>query len=231
MTDRQRVRVLVVEDNKEFARLVELFLKRHEGAAFDVVWRDSGTAALRELDAGEVFDVILMDYFLPSQNGLEIARVLQARGEMVPPIVFLTVNKDFDLAVEALKLGVDDYLVKEEITTPVLPQTILNVLERRRLSEERTNVEISRKRLEAIRQVVGEVTGHVSEPLAGMRVTVEQLLASVPEGPMKTYLGIIRDNVERIERKVARLKELRSDRTIPYVRDIRMLDLSDEAHE
>jgi DNA-binding response OmpR family regulator len=230
MTDRQRVRVLVVEDNKEFARLVELFLKRSESAAFDVVWRDSGAAALRELDGGERFDLILMDYFLPGQNGLEVARVLQGRGG-VPPIVFLTVNKDFDLAVEALKLGVDDYLVKEEITTPILPQTILNVLERRRLAEERTGLEISRKRLEAIRQVVGEVTRHVTEPLAGMRTSVEALLEGAPEGQMKTYLGIIRDNVERIERKMARLKSLRTDRTVPYVRDIRMLDLSDEGQE
>jgi phosphoserine phosphatase RsbU/P len=230
MTDRLRVRVLVVEDNKEFARLVELFLKRCESAAFEVVWRESGVAALRELDGGETFDLILMDYFLPGQNGLEVARVLQGRSA-VPPIVFLTVNKDFDLAVEALKLGVDDYLVKEEITTPILPQTILNVLERRRLAEERSSLEISRKRLEAIRQVVGEVTRHVTEPLAGMRASVESLLEGAPEGQVKIYLGIIRDNVERIERKMARLKNLRSDRTIPYVRDIRMLDLSDEGQQ
>jgi len=47
------------------------------------------------------------------------------------PVVFLTVNKDFDLAVELMKIGVEDYLVKEEVSTPVLPKTLLNVIEQK----------------------------------------------------------------------------------------------------
>lgn len=224
------VRILLVEDNRDFAHLVEVFLRKHEAGQFVITWKENGLDALEAVASGTSFDVILMDYFLPGRNGLEITRTLQERGVTIP-VIFLTVNKDFDLAVEALKLGVDDYLVKEEITTPVLPQTILNVLERRRLAEERTGLEVSRKRLEAIREVVRDVTSHVAEPLAAMRSNVEAVIAATPEGQLRTYLAIIRDNVDRIERKVARLKDLRSDRTVPYVRDIRMLDLSDEAHQ
>ena len=55
--------------------------------------------------------------------------------------MFLTVNKDFELAVDVMKLGVDDYLVKEEISSPVLPKTIVSVIEKRRLKEHLMEIE------------------------------------------------------------------------------------------
>jgi sigma-B regulation protein RsbU (phosphoserine phosphatase) len=153
MTDPGRVRILLVEDNRDFANLVEVFLRKYEKGQFEIVWRDSGIAALEELALGTQFDIILMDYFLPGQNGLETTRTLQARGVTIP-VVFLTVNKDFDLAVQVMKLGVEDYLVKDEISTPVLPKTVLNVIERKKLRDQLTSLEISQKRLETIQGMV-----------------------------------------------------------------------------
>jgi hypothetical protein len=43
---------------------------------------------------------------------------------------------------------------------------------------------------------------------------------------MTTYLTIIRDNLARIEKKLLQLKEMKTDKTVPYIKDIRMLDLS-----
>ena len=111
------IRILLVEDNREFANLVELFLRKHEPEKFEVTWKDNGAAALELLETDRAFQVILMDYFLPGKNGLEITKLIQEKGYDLP-IIFLTVNKDFDLAVEVMKLGVEDYLVKEEISTP-----------------------------------------------------------------------------------------------------------------
>jgi response regulator of citrate/malate metabolism len=172
-------------------------------------------------------DLILMDYFLPGKNGLEVTREIHEKGITVP-VVFLTVNKDFDLAVEVLKLGVEDYLVKEEIATPVLPKTILNVLERKKLKHQLTELEISQKRLETIQELVVQVTGELTSPINGMRENIEALLATHPEDNLRAYLVIIRDNLIRIDKKMVRLRQLKTDKTIPYVRDIRMLDLSEE---
>jgi len=205
---------------------VELFLRRYDGAKFEIVWRDGGAAALREFDKGSTCDIILMDYFLPGQNGLEVTRALQEKGVTVP-IIFLTVNKDFDLAVEAMKLGIDDYLVKEEVTTPILPKTILDVLERRKLKEELAAAEVARKRMEAIQEMVVRIASEMKLPLERMRASVERVVSVAGEASSKPYLTIITENVARIERKMARLKELKTDKTIPYVRDIKMFDLSD----
>jgi DNA-binding response OmpR family regulator len=225
--DEQRViHILLVEDNRDFAKLVDLFLRKHQPEKFNVVWKDNGTDALAEIAKGSEFDVVLMDYFLPGQNGLEITKILQERRINVP-IVFLTVNKDFDLAVEVMKLGVEDYLVKEEISTPVLPKTILNVIERQKLRNQLTSLEIRQKRLEAISEIVLNITNEIRLPLDGMTVTVDELLKDHQADSLKTYLSIIKDNLARIEKKIAKLKELKSDKTVPYIKDIRMFDLSE----
>ena len=225
MTDPGRVRILLVEDNRDFANLVEVFLRKYEKGQFEIVWRDSGIAALEELALGTQFDIILMDYFLPGQNGLETTRTLQARGVTIP-VVFLTVNKDFDLAVQVMKLGVEDYLVKDEISTPVLPKTVLNVIERKKLRDQLTSLEISQKRLETIQGMVPKIAQEIRKPLDEIRVTIEGLAGVHGTDQKTTYLKIIRDNLARIERKLSQLKEMKTDRTVPYIKDIRMLDLS-----
>jgi DNA-binding response OmpR family regulator len=226
MEEEKKIQVLLVEDNKDFAKLVEVFLRKHEPEHFSVTWKENGADALAELATDETFDVILMDYFLPGQNGLEITRILQQRGVTIP-VVFLTVNKDFDLAVEVMKLGVEDYLVKEEISTPVLPKTILNVIERQQLRNQLTTLEISQKRLEAIQEIVLNITQEIRLPLDGMRLTIDELVLTHQNDNLKTYLSIIKDNLARIEKKITKLKDLKTDKTVPYIKDIRMFDLSE----
>lgn len=227
MTEPATAHILLVEDNPDFANLVQLFLRKHHPGMFEVTWCGDGVSALQALAGEQQQDLILMDYFLPGKNGLEVTRDIREKGYTVP-VVFLTVNKDFDLAVEVLKLGVEDYLVKEEISTPVLPKTILSVLERRKLKLQLTELEISQKRLETIQELVLQVTGELQSPIEGMKQNIEALLEGHPEDNLRAYLVIIRDNLIRIDKKMARLRQLKTDKTIPYVRDIRMLDLSEE---
>lgn len=226
MEDKHSVRILLVEDNKDFAKLVDLFLRKHQPEKFEITWKDNGADALTEIAKGHEFDIILMDYFLPGQNGLEITKILQERRIPVP-IVFLTVNKDFDLAVEVMKLGVEDYLVKEEISTPVLPKTILNVIERQKLKNQLTSLEITQRRLETIQEIVLSITAEIRLPLNAMTQTVVELLKHHESDKLKTYLSIIKDNLARIENKIAKLKDLKSDKTVQYIKDIRMFDLSE----
>src|SRR5436190_8603876 len=110
MTENGKIRILLVEDNKDFAKLVQVYLQRFEKDKFEVIWRENHDDAIREVGGGQQFDVILMDYFLPGKNGMEITREMIDRKVDVP-IIFLTVNKDLDLALDVMKLGVSDYLV------------------------------------------------------------------------------------------------------------------------
>lgn len=223
--------VLLVEDNRDFANLASIYLKKYYNpkdsnqARFDIIWKENGELGLKEIERNPDIDVVLMDYFLPGMNGLQVTRSLRQKRPTVP-IIFVTVNKDFDLAVEVMKLGVDDYLVKEEISTPVLPMTILNVLEKQRLRDQLTSLEVSQQRLEAMRKMIAEVVKSITEPMEEMEEQIEKLGGTASSKNYENFLKIMRENVARLAQKLEQLKLLDKDKTVQYIRDIRMIDLS-----
>jgi sigma-B regulation protein RsbU (phosphoserine phosphatase) len=220
-----KIRILLVEDNKDFAKLVQVYLQRFQKDLFEITWKENHSDAMKELEGGSGFDIVLMDYFLPGRNGLEITKDIKAKRIEVP-IVFLTVNKDFDLALDVMKLGVDDYLVKEEISSPVLPKTVLTIVEKYRLQKQKFELEISQQRLKAIHQILAGVIHDFESPLNEMYIIAEEFKRHPAAEAHKNYIKIIDDNVRRIMAKLEKLKSLKVDKTIKYIKDIKMLDLS-----
>ena len=225
MSENRVINVLLIEDNADFARLVSLFLDRFEGAQFVVTWKQNATEAIDELLQNPIYDVILMDYFLPGMNGLEATYALREKNISVS-VIFLTVNKDMNLAIEAMKLGVGDYLVKEEISTPILPKTIMSVVEKRRLREEVERLEIRQKRLEAMQGLILSIANDLGSPLLAMGEGVQRLFETSTDPKIARYLSIIKENVERINTKMEKLKNLKEDKTVQYIKNIKMIDLS-----
>ncbi len=224
--DDNKVRILLVEDNKDFAKLVQVYLQRYEKDKFEIVWKENYTDTINELESNRNFDVILMDYFLPGKNGLEITKELKAK-KINNPIIFLTVNKDFELALDVMKLGVDDYLVKEEISSPVLPRTVLSVIEKHRLHDQLEQVEITQQRLQAIRETLMGVVGELEKPLNEMKALVHNFKEQFPADNQKNYVKIVCENIDRIIEKLNKLKTLKVYRSVKYIKDIKMIDLSD----
>ncbi|HWP81162.1 MAG TPA: response regulator [Bacteroidota bacterium] len=225
MAEKKTIRVLLVEDNADFAKLVSLFLARFEDAHFSVTWKSNATEALAEVERDSLYDVILMDYFLPGLNGLEATKTLREKNIPIP-VVFLTVNKDMHLAVEVMKLGVEDYLIKEEISTPILPKTILSVVEKRRLEMEVAELEIRQKRLEAMQELIVGITNELASPLGEMHQHLDEFLRMNNNPKVVRYLNIIKENIDRISNKMEKLRNLREDKTVQYIKNIKMIDLS-----
>jgi FixJ family two-component response regulator len=225
-TMKERINILMIEDNDDFGKLVELYLSQHPDYVFNLVWKKNGEDGLKEFEANSNYHVILMDYNLPGMNGVEVTTALVQRGITVP-VVFITVHRDFNLAVETMKLGVEDFLVKEEISTPVLPRTVVSVLERVRLRQQLSALEISTQRIEAIQELVLGISQDLVTPLDAMKKNVDLLLQSRIATDMKMYLRIISENVERMQVKLSRLQSLKEDKTVQYIKNIRMIDISD----
>ena len=223
---KERINILMIEDNDDFGKLVELYLSQHPDYVFNLVWKKTGEDGLKEFEANSNYHVILMDYNLPGMNGVEVTSALVQRGITVP-VVFIPVNRDFNLAVETMKLGVEDFLVKEEISTPVLPRTVVSVLERVRLRQQLSALEISTQRIEAIQELVLGISQDLVTPLDAMKKNVDLLLQSRIATDMKMYLRIISENVERMQVKLSRLQSLKEDKTVQYIKNIRMIDISD----
>lgn len=110
-------RILIVEDESSIAELISVNL-RHNG--FQPVWAMDAESAQRELD--EILpDVILLDWMLPGESGLTLARRWRsaARTKTVP-ILMLTARGDESDRVAGLDAGADDYIVK-----PFSPRELL----------------------------------------------------------------------------------------------------------
>lgn len=120
-------RVLVVEDEPAIAELVAVNL-RHNG--FQPIWAADGDAAQRELDA-VLPDVILLDWMLPGQSGLQLAKKWRgsARTKAIP-ILMITAKGDEPDKVAGLDAGADDYITKPFSTQELLAR-IRAVLRRR----------------------------------------------------------------------------------------------------
>ena len=99
-------RVLVVDDDKALAEMLEIVL-RNEGYEPAVVIRgDEVLAAFREFKP----DLVLLDLMLPGKDGIDVCK--EIRAESGVPIVMLTAKSDTVDIVVGLESGADDYVVK-----------------------------------------------------------------------------------------------------------------------
>jgi len=99
-------RILIIEDEKNLARFVELELK-HEG--YDIQVEYNGRKGL-DAALGEDSDAILLDLMLPELNGLEVCR--RVREVKNTPIIMMTARDSVIDRVSGLDHGADDYIVK-----------------------------------------------------------------------------------------------------------------------
>lgn len=122
------IRVLVIEDEDEDFLLIQDLLARAESARFRIERvTDAETGLLRLL--GGTHDVCLVDYRLPGQDGLDLARMAAHRGVRAPVILLsgLTVP---ELEIEAVEAGAADFLDKEQFEVERLERAIRMALAR-----------------------------------------------------------------------------------------------------
>jgi PAS domain S-box-containing protein len=136
--------VLIVEDWPEDAELMLAELRR---AGFEPVWKrvETETAFLAELKNQP--DIIISDYSLPQFNGLRAVELLTRSGLNIP-FILVSGTVGEDAAVEAMRLGATDYLLKDRIAR--LGHAVDRALEQQRLRKERQQFEESLKLFRAL---------------------------------------------------------------------------------
>jgi DNA-binding NtrC family response regulator len=122
--------VLVIEDEPILARNIVLFLERGGLVAEARDSAEAGLAALDELQP----DVIVLDHNLPGRSGLEALRSLQQRAARLP-VVMTTGHGSEQVAVDAMKAGAFDYLIKP-VSLAQLRQVLDRAVQQQRQQEE-----------------------------------------------------------------------------------------------
>ncbi len=132
---RESIRVLLVEDDPIYQRIVNVVLaKASHTVRYDTKTAGSLSEALKCMSEHE-FDVILLDLGLPDSDGTHgIKEVRRLCAEV--PVVVLTGQTDEEVGLKAIKAGADDYFTKDETLRDILPRTIRYTIERKKITRE-----------------------------------------------------------------------------------------------
>ncbi len=205
------INVLLVDDDAEYATIAKRYLQSFNGTAFNLIWFDSGDKVLAYLKSPNDIHLILMDYYLQTRNGLEILAELRDAGIDLP-VIMLTGGKDFRIAVEAMKYGVSDYLVKEEAIDSLFPRSILNAVEkhvlRNQVSTAEKNRLISQKKTEAIQELVVTMCHEFNNPLAAIKISSDILTRQCKNQDVKAILTELNRSISSLEKQIIKLRDL-----------------------
>jgi DNA-binding NtrC family response regulator len=102
------IQLLLVDDELSF---VEVMSQRLGKRGFVVTVATSGQDALNRLEADENIEVVILDVKMPGMDGIETLRIIKKKRPLVK-IIMLTGHATVNSAIEAMKLGASDYLMK-----------------------------------------------------------------------------------------------------------------------
>lgn len=196
-----RLKILLVDDDEDEFALTRALLADRSYLAdgnlpvrFQLEWVATYPAALEAFQKNQ-FDVYLVDYRLGERDGLDLLRAAKACG-CTAPVILLTGKGSYAIDVEAMQVGAHDYLVKGELTAPLLERTIRYAMERKRAedsllkSHEELELRVRERTLDLARtnQELREEIAERQRVEAALQAERQRLFSLLDELPAFVYL-------------------------------------------
>jgi signal transduction histidine kinase len=196
------IRILLIEDNIAEARLLHEILAVSQFNQFNLVHVKRLQEALEQLNQNE-FDVILLDLTLPDSQGLGSLAPLLAKAPNLP-IVVLTNTNDDELALEAVRRGAQDYLIKRHVNINVLVRSVRYAIERKQALgalqavNDQLNIRVQQRNAELIE----------AKEVNQLKSELVSMISHDFRNPMNTILlsaGLLEDNADQLtkEKKIS----------------------------
>ena len=128
-----RLTVLMVEDNPGDVYLVREMLQTEGEERIDLLTTNRISGAIQILSESRI-DAVLLDLGLPDENGLETVKKLREASETIP-IVILSGLEDEKMAVTAIQMGAQDFLVKGTISGLLLTRSIFYAIKLKEMDQ------------------------------------------------------------------------------------------------
>ena len=157
MEERQPLAILAVEDNPADFGVLRRRLERVTGLQCELIHSSSAPAA-QEVLARQEIDCVFLDYHLGAKSGLDLLTEIRDSGNDLP-VIALTGQGNETIAVEAMKRGAQDYLVKDEVTPEALYRSICHAIEKVALTRKLAEIQ------EEMRQFASVAAHDLKAPL------------------------------------------------------------------
>lgn len=190
------MRILVVDDSPYDRELIKRTLQRSfPNAEFvEVLHEQAFAEALQDQE----YALVCTDYYLKWTTGLEILQAIRARSADLP-VIMVTDTGSEEIAAEAMKRGLDDYVLKSHLAR--LPVAVTECLERRQLQSEHHALQAQLQqvqKLESLGLLVSGIAHDFNNLLAGLLGYAERGMMHVPPPgqPFDEYFQHIRTRAE-----------------------------------
>ena len=230
--EKRKLTILVIDDDPADVEILRRRLEEIVGPEIEfVAFNDAqtGRAAAIRCEA----DLIFLDYLLGRDTGLELFREIR-KGGCDLPVIMLTGHGSEEIAVEAMKAGVSDYLAKGRITPDSLRLVISNALQKfemqQKIDAQRATL-LDAERQRVMMESVGAACHHFAQPLTTMLSNLELRArdGAIEESDKNLMLQQCLRAAEMMKMILNKFQQVNEYRTRPYLDDAKILDIGLES--
>lgn len=226
--EKRKFTILVIDDDPSDIEILRRLLEEVMGLEMEfLAFNDSQTGCAEAIRCQA--DLIFLDYQLGAQTGLEVFNEIRTRGCNVP-VIMLTGHGSEEIAVEAMKAGVSDYLAKGRITPESLRLIISNALQKfemqQKIKEQRETL-LDAERQRVMMESVGAACHHFAQPLTTMLSNLQMLAKDegIEESDKRVMIQQCLGAAEMMREILNKFQQVSEYRTRPYLADARILDI------
>jgi len=220
MENAKNEKILLVEDEEYLLKSLEVFLRNE--TKYEIFSASNGKEAIEIINSKEI-DLILTDLKMPEIGGIELMEYVKNKSADIP-VIAMTAFASLNSAIEALRLGVYDYLIKPYEFDMVLI-VINRAIERIRLTKKANESQ----KLSVITEAAVTLSHEINNLLAGIMGNLELLLHDFPDDKekVKKEMKIALEHSQKIAEVVRKFQEVNKSVKTEYSSKHPILDLSE----
>ena len=220
--------ILVIDDDPTDVEILRRLLEHIEGWKINfLVCNDAETG--REEALGCQVDLIFLDYLLGVKTGLEVFHEIRKGGCPLPVSMF-TGHGSEEVAVQAMKAGVSDYLVKGRITPDSLRLVIANAIQKykmqQKIGEQRKGL-LDAEHQRVMMESVAATCHHFAGPLTTLLTNLQMFakVENIKEPENRSMFEQCLKACETMKMILNKFQQVREYRTRPFLEDLKILDI------